>query len=251
MKILLESLTAIALAASACGFAQAQAKPPSHGVSAGMSGSDVSGQVRLVEGKSGKATRDRSGVVFWLEPASGIKPTGLTSNRTMYRMVQHNKQFEPHLLVVPLGSVVAFPNLDPWFHNVFSLYRGKRFDLGLYEAGAQKAVRFDRPGASYIFCNIHPEMMAVVLALDTRFYAVSNSFGDWSIPNVPPGRYKLHVWYENATPETLNALESELAIGSDHAVVRKMTVVFTPHNWLHHPNLYGHQYDPKGLTPTY
>lgn len=250
MKTLFESLAAVALAASVC-FVQAQDRIPSDRVSAPTSGVDVSGQVRLVEGTSGKTTRDRSGVVVWLEPADGVRPTGLVASRTVYRMVQHNKQFEPHLLVVPLGSIVAFPNLDPWFHNVFSLYRGKRFDLGLYEAGSQKAVRFDRPGASYIFCNIHPEMMAVVLAVDTPFYTVSNRSGNWSIANVPPGRYKLHVWYENATPETLNALESELEIGSDRPVVRKITVVFTPHDWLHHANLYGHQYDPKGLTPTY
>ncbi|MGH9733449.1 MAG: carboxypeptidase regulatory-like domain-containing protein [Candidatus Acidiferrales bacterium] len=250
MKTFFESLTAIALAACVC-FLQAQAKVPSGAVASDTSGCDVSGQIRLVEGKSGKATRDRSGVVVWLEPADRAKPAALISNRRVYRIVQHNKQFEPHLLVVPLGSVVAFPNLDPWFHNVFSLYRGKRFDLGLYEAGSQKTVRFDRLGASYIFCNIHPEMMAVVLAVDTPFYTVSNASGDWSIANVPPGRYKLHVWYENARPETLKALESELEIGSEQAVIRKITVVFTPQDWLHHPNLYGHAYDPKGLTPTY
>lgn len=248
MKILFASLAAIAIAASAC-LAQAQAPP--NEPSAGKSGSAVSGQVRLVEGKSGKATKDRSGVVVWLEPANGVKPANVSASRTIYRMVQHNKQFEPHLLVVPLGSVVAFPNLDPWFHNVFSLYRGKRFDLGLYEAGSQKAVRFDRLGASYIFCNIHPEMMAVVLTVDTPFYTVSNSAGDWSIASVPSGRYKLHVWYENATPESLHALESELEVGNNKAVARNITLVFTQHEWLHHPNLYGHQYDPKGLTPTY
>lgn len=248
MKILFANLLAIALAASAC---VAQAQTPPDRAPAGTSGSAVSGQVRLVEGKSGKATKDRSGVVVWLEPIDSVKTAGLTTSWTVYRMVQHNKQFEPHLLVVPLGSVVAFPNLDPWFHNVFSLYRGKRFDLGLYEAGSQKAVKFDRLGASYIFCNIHPEMMAVVLTVDTPFYAVSNSAGDWSIAGVPHGRYKLHVWYENATPETLHALESELEVGNDNAVARKITLVFTPHEWLHHPNLYGHQYDPKGLTPTY
>lgn len=249
MKALFQNLIAVTLTASVC-FAQAQAKAPLGSTSVATPGADVSGQIRLVEGKNRKAAKDRSGVVVWLEPVSGVKPAVLSTTGTIYRMVQHNKQFEPHLLVVPLGSVVSFPNLDPWFHNVFSLYRGKRFDLGLYEAGSQKAVRFDRLGASYIFCNIHPEMMAVVLAVDTRFYAVSNSAGDWTIASAPAGRYKLHVWYENATPETLDALDQQLDIGSD-PVVRNVTVVFTPHEWLHHPNLYGRQYDPKGLTPTY
>ena len=68
------------------------------------------------------------------------------------------------MLVVPVGSVVAFPNRDPFFHNVFSLFEGKRFDLGLYEAGSTRDVLFDKPGVSYIFCNIHAEMSAVVIA---------------------------------------------------------------------------------------
>ena len=90
------------------------------------------------------------------------------------RLVQKNKSFEPHILVVPAGSMVEFPNRDPFFHNVFSLFEGKRFDLGLYEAGTSRMVRFDRPGISYIFCNIHPEMSAVVITMATPLYAISN-----------------------------------------------------------------------------
>ena len=129
-----------------------------------------------------------------------------------YRMVQRNKKFEPNLLVVPLDSVVDFPNLDPWFHNVFSLYRGKRFDLGLYEAGKIKQVRFDHLGASYIFCNIHPEMTAVVLTIDSDNSAVSGKNGDFAIANVSPGGYQLHVWYENANSKDLAVLERPVVI---------------------------------------
>ena len=99
--------------------------------------------------------------------------------------MQRNKSFDPHVLVVPVGSVVAFPNHDPFFHNVFSLFEGKRFDLGLYEAGSTRDVHFDKPGISYIFCNIHPEMSAVVLALDTPYYGVSDPHGQVVIANVP------------------------------------------------------------------
>src|SRR5246127_2367910 len=106
--------------------------------------------------------------------------------------------FTPHLLVVPMGSQVEFPNQDPFFHNVFSLFNGKRFDLGLYESGTSRAVRFDREGVSYIFCNIHPEMGAVVLALNTPYYAVSGAAGMVTIHNVPPGSYRLHLWSEAA-----------------------------------------------------
>lgn len=216
-----------------------------------VSGSTISGQVRFVEEKSGKLVRDSSGAAVWLVPLDRVETERLNTTKQAYRMVQHNKQFQPHLLVVPLGSVVRFPNLDPWFHNVFSLYRGKRFDLGLYEAGSEKAVKFDRPGPSYIFCNIHPEMMAVVLSVDTNFYSVSDKTGRWSIADVPPGRYAVHVWDENAAPATLRALEREILVGSDGAAVPLMTVAVTPHNWLQHPNLYGGQYDPKQLNPVY
>src|SRR6185295_5385878 len=89
------------------------------------------------------------------------------------RMVQKNKKFEPRLLAIPIGSSVDFPNQDPFFHNVFSLYNGKRFDLGLYEAGGSKTVRFDKAGVSFIFCNIHPEMTATVFVVSTPYYAVS------------------------------------------------------------------------------
>ncbi len=102
--------------------------------------------------------------------ASLQKVSSTTTEKTHYRLVQHNKRFEPRMLVVPVGSVVDFPNADPWFHNVFSLYRGKRFDLGLYQAGAQRSVKFDRIGPSYLFCNIHPEMTGVVLAVESELF---------------------------------------------------------------------------------
>lgn len=214
-------------------------------------GSEVSGEIRLVQGKKGTPAKDASGAVVWLVPLGALEPARLDATGRTYRMVQHDKQFHPHLLVVPLGSVVAFPNLDPWFHNVFSLYRGKRFDLGLYEAGSQKQVRFDRPGASYIFCNIHPEMMAVVLTVDTTFYAISDKSGRWSIADVPPGRYRLRVWYENATPAALQRLDRVVEIGADGAALAVLSIPVTPRDWLNHTNLYGRKYDPKSLAPVY
>jgi plastocyanin len=220
-------------------------------IASASTGTEVSGKVRLVQAKSGRAGKDASGVVVWLDSLDGLQPVRLDTSGKTYRMVQHHKQFHPHLLVVPLGSVVVFPNLDPWFHNVFSLYRGKRFDLGLYEAGSQKKVRFDRPGASYIFCNIHPEMMAVVLTVDTPFYTISDKAGHWSIPDVPPGRYWLHVWYENVQPAALHALERMVEVGNTGAMLATLSFRVTPSNLLDHKNKYGREYDPKSLAPVY
>src|SRR3974377_550595 len=153
-----------------------------------------------VEFTSPGATKSKSvaPTFVWLMPlnASGeeIAATNPPPTGPPPRLVQRKKSFSPHLLVVPVGTAVDFPNHDPFFHNVFSLFEGKRFDLGLYEAGATRTVVFNRVGISYIFCNIHPEMSAVVIALKTPYYGISDRAGTIAIPNVPAGRYELHVW---------------------------------------------------------
>src|SRR5882724_88559 len=116
---------------------------------------------------------DASQVVVWLTPV-GTSSESKQAPGPPPKLVQKSKSFSPHLLIVPVGSTVEFPNRDPFFHNVFSLFEGKRFDLGLYEAGTSRIVHFDRAGISYIFCNIHPEMSAVVITLPTPFYGVSD-----------------------------------------------------------------------------
>jgi plastocyanin len=211
----------------------------------------VFGQVQLRNDKNHKRIADASGAVIWLVPLGTPQIALPNESRKTYKMVQHNKQFYPHLLVVPLGSVVAFPNLDPWFHNVFSVYQGKRFDLGLYESGSEKTVRFNRLGVSYIFCNIHPEMMAVVLTVNTPFYAISNRAGQWSILQVPSGRYRLHVWYQDATPAALRVLERDVAIGNEPTILTVPPIPVVPNEWLQHRNLYGQPYDSEQLAPVY
>jgi len=196
-------------------------------------------------GASGKKSKklDASNVVLWLTPLEGpARP--LPSAASLHpRLLQKNKSFKPHVLVVPVGTQVEFPNHDPFFHNVFSLFEGKRFDLGLYEAGSTRDVLFDKPGISYIFCNIHAEMSAVVIALSTPYYGISDGAGHVTLPGIPPGRYALHIWYETALPETLNALSREVVVGSD---VPALGVLHLPASGIvpPHKNLYGHDYPP-------
>src|SRR5271166_5265934 len=164
---------------------------------------NVTGRVAL-EGAANLSPANST--VVWLTPL-GTGPNGAAGVSPMHAVLQQkNKTFEPHLLVVTKGSTVDFPNRDPWFHNVFSLFNGKRFDLGLYEAGSTRTVHFDREGVSYIFCNIHPEMSAVIVVLASPYFAVPNKGGEFSIGPVPPGKYMLHVWSENALPAELQAL---------------------------------------------
>ena len=205
----------------------------------------VTADVALVNGaKKGKA-RDAANVVLWLTP-SGNEPLISRSPATEsspLRLVQKNKSFEPHVLVVPVGSVVEFPNRDPFFHNVFSLFEGKRFDLGLYEAGSKRNVVFDKPGISYIFCNIHSEMSAVIIAVSTPFYAVSDQRGRVAIPNVPPGRYTLRIWYEEALPDALNNLTREVTISQEASSLGSMRLPATNLPQVHQ-NMYGRDYPP-------
>jgi plastocyanin len=195
-------------------------------------------------GKKSKAGR-ASNVVLWLSPVGSAAPSSLTtiqaSNRL--RLVQRNKSFEPHVLVVPVGSVVEFPNRDPFFHNVFSLFEGKRFDLGLYEAGSTRNVVFDKPGISYIFCNIHSEMSAVVVAVSSPYYGISDPSGRVTISRVPPGRYTLRIWYEDTLPEELNNLTREVTISGDASSLGAMRLPVTnmPQG---HQNMYGRDYPP-------
>jgi hypothetical protein len=167
-------------------------------------------------------------------------------------LAQKNKMFVPHLVVVTRGSVIDFPNRDPWFHNVFSLFNGKRFDLGLYEAGSSRTVHFDREGVSFIFCNIHPEMSAVVVVLSSPYFGVTGKGGDFDIPAVPPGRYMLHLWNESAQPATLQALTHEVQIGDAEHSLGTLHLPVTKRTTLAHKNKYGQDYEPPSPnSPVY
>jgi plastocyanin len=212
----------------------------------------VSGEASLIAGGSRSTVKDASAIVIWLTPIDTLQTVNTTTTgRAHYRLQQRNKRFEPSLLVVPVGSVVDFPNYDPWFHNVFSLYRGKRFDLGLYQAGAKKSVSFDRIGPSYLFCNIHSEMTGVVLVVDSDFFGITEKNGHYSIPGVAPGRYVLHVWYENAAPEFLKALQRQVTIQNDNQTLPTISVKAAKQVPAEHKNKYGQDYDPETLKTDY
>src|SRR6184192_1616650 len=195
-----------------------------------------------IAGEKAPQSSHMENVVVWLRPVDVRAPSRPFPSGRL-RLTQHHKSFQPHLLVVPVGAVVEFPNRDPFFHNVFSLFEGKRFDLGLYEAGSTRNVHFDKPGISYIFCNIHPEMSAVVIAVDTPYYGISDQRGQVVIRNIPPGRYVLHLWYEAALPESLKNLDRDVTISENTSTLGhlRLTEVSLPQG---HKNLYGRDYDP-------
>lgn len=110
---------------------------------------------------------------------------------------QRSKVFAPHVSIVTRGTTVHFPNNDTVFHNVFAYFNAKKFDLGNYPRGASRSVTFDRAGLVAILCNIHSEMSAYIMVVDTPYFAVTDSKGHFNIHNVPPGEYTLHAWHES------------------------------------------------------
>jgi plastocyanin len=193
-------------------------------------------------------TADASGVVVWLSPLSRPSPAAAPVSGHAPQLVQRNKAFEPHVLVVQAGTTVEFPNKDPFFHNVFSLFNGKRFDLGLYEAGSSKGVRFDRVGVSFLFCNIHEEMSAVIVAVDSPYFALSDRAGQVSIANVPDGAYQMHVWYERSVADDLKALQRLVTISAGKRALGPIELINDPDFTLAHKNKYGEDYVPPPTT---
>lgn len=183
--------------------------------------------------------------VAWLEALPGTPALPFPPQRH-YTLLQKDRAFHPHLLVIPAGSVVEFPNADPFFHNVFSLYEGKRFDLGLYEAGSSKSVTFSRKGVSYIFCNIHPEMSAVILTLTTPLYAIADERDAFVLGGIPPGDYRLHVWIEGVPPSFLAGLDRTLHVASKTVDLGTLSAPIARPRVMTHPNEFGHSYrSPK------
>lgn len=223
-------LLCVALAAYGMMFAQDR--------HSGATGSEL--QLRVVSSKPGKPHVVPA--VVWLEPISGTPALPFLPHGH-YTLLQKNRTFIPHLLVIPAGSVVQFPNADPFYHNVFSLFDGKRFDLGLYEAGSSKSVTFSRVGVSYIFCNIHPEMSAVVVSLTTPLYAIADAEDAFVLRDVPPGDYQLHFWIEGVPQSVLGSLDRPIHLSSEPLNLGDIKAPINHFNSTAHANKFGGSYD--------
>ena len=215
--------------------------------------STVSGSVSLVRANGSVRTDGNTGIVVWLTPTQNPTAAMPTDRSALVRpkIIQRNKRFETRVLAVEAGSTVDFPNLDPFFHNVFSLFDGKRFDLGLYEAGATRSVQFNSPGVCYVFCNIHSQMSAVVVVVDTPFFAVLKSPGEFRIPGLPAGRYQLNVWAERCSPEVLKAASRQVIVEGS-STVGTIVLRESREGTTAHSNKYGKDYDtPVFSSPVY
>src|SRR5665213_818909 len=216
-------------------------------------GGSVSGRVELRDSKDAAVRKhmDFSGVVVWLEPIAGS--LGPAPSDAVARMVQKNKTFTPHVLPIRVGTNVDFPNFDPIFHNAFSNYNGQLFDVGLYPPGTSRRVRFARPGAVRVFCNIHANMSAVIVVLNTPYFEATPKNGMFQLDDIPPGDYSLHVFHERATQATLDSLTRRVMVTEAGVTLPAIAISESGYIVIPHHNKYGHDYtdppDDGGVYP--
>jgi len=194
----------------------------------------VAGRIRL-EQLDGVVRDDASGVVVFLE-AVGLKAAPLPRAPAIS---QRDRRFHPATLAVTTGTTVRFPNDDVVFHNVFSLSRANTFDLGSYGKGLSKEQVLATPGLVRVHCNIHPDMAAHVLVLDTPFSAVSTAAGFWSIGDLPEGDYTLRVWHPLAAEQ-----RQPITVACDKSHAVALTVRETKPR-VQHTNKNGRAYPDK------
>lgn len=155
----------------------------------------VVGRVSITD-KDGRPADDVGQAVVWLTGAHAGP-----GRPVRVEMATEGKQFLPHLLVIPVGSTVAFPNHDGFKHNVFSLSPGAPFDLGLYGRGEGRTARFDSAGAVQVYCNVHAQMRGIVKVVPSALAAQPGADGTFRVAGVPPGEYLLHAWHERGAEE--------------------------------------------------
>lgn len=151
---------------------------------------DVRGRLTVID-RGDHQAKDVGQAVIWLDGTGPVQPVTVD-------ITTADKEFSPHVLVVPVGSTVAFPNHDPFNHNVFSLSAEQPFDLGLYGRGQTRSVKLEHAGIIRVYCNVHAQMSALIVVRNGPHFAQPAGDGSFVLPQVPAGRYLLHAWHERA-----------------------------------------------------
>jgi len=191
----------------------------------------ITGRVDLVD-KPGRRTTDLTDVVVYLDDVK-VKPRPATAS-----VVMKGKAFSPHVVAVPVGGTVEFPNEDPIFHNAFSVSGPNRFDLALYKRPKTGRQTFQHPGVVKVYCNIHPQMSAVVVVVDTPFFTKVGPDGTFTVDNVPPGRHTLKAWHERAGDASVSVTVPERGAAAAPA----LRLDATTYKREQHKNKFGKDY---------
>jgi plastocyanin len=201
------------------------------------------GVVSLVssEGRQGRRL-DQADAVVWLEPmGTGARTTGSPKPATMN---QRKQMFAPHVLAVEVGTAVDFPNNDPFVHNVFSNFNGQVFDLQVYAPQTARRVVFRRPGIVHIFCNIHESMSAVIVALTTPYFTMTDGTGRFEI-QAPAGEYRLQFWHERAQPEALARVAQRVTLTGGVVSLPDTQITISSQPLPSHKDKYGRDYTQR------
>jgi plastocyanin len=202
----------------------------------GLHAAVVNGKVMFLTKRGQKPVVNET--VVWLD-ALGRAPKRPGS---AFTMTTRSKAFLPHVVAIPAGSTVTFPNEDPISHNLFSLTPGNTFDLGLYRKGTGKSHKFDAPGVVNVYCNVHPNMSAVVHVMSTPYYGFADANGDYSF-DVPEGKYRVTAWNEQGGSATA---EIEVQPGGKVAGATLLTIDGRSARAVQHMNKFGKAYQaPK------
>jgi plastocyanin len=194
-------------------------------------GATVSGKIEFLTRRGQRMNPAET--LVWLEPASAVKPRQPEHSTLATRA----KTLAPHVLAVPVGSTVQFPNEDPISHNLFSVSSSNAFDLGLYRRGAGKSHQFSRPGLVNIYCNVHPNMSAVIHVMGSPYYSFADANGAFAIPEVPPGKYRVVAWSEQGGTST-----REIEVGSHGDATVSLKLDGRNFRAQQHTNKYGKPY---------
>jgi len=221
------SLLVLAIAQAAGAHAQLGASGPG-------AGGTVTGRATVIE-KGGRKTSDLSETVISL---SGVKGRPRPQNVVV---TMKGKSFTPHVVVVPIGSTVEFPNQDPLFHNAFSVSGDNRFDLDLYKRPKSGSHTFDHAGVVRVYCNIHPQMSAIVVVTDSGYFTKAAADGSFRLQGVPAGTYTLHAFHERGGETAL-----EVTVPAGGEVTGQIKLDASTFKRVQHKNKFGQDYASGG-----
>jgi plastocyanin len=206
-------------------------------------GGTITGRVDLVD-KPGRRNSDLSDVVVFVDGVR-VKPRpatlGVIKPGHAASVVMKGKSFIPHVVAVPVGGTVEFPNEDPIFHNAFSVSGDNRFDLALYKRPKSGSATFQHPGVVKVYCNIHPQMSAVVVVRDNPYFTKVEPDGTFTVDNVPAGRHTVKAWHERAGEAAV-----EVTVPEKGAVTAALKLDATTYKKEQHKNKFGKDYSTSG-----
>lgn len=197
----------------------------------------VTGRVSILE-RAGEPTTDLGNTVIYLVREGGAIPRSVPTNSSI---AMNQRSFVPRVRVVTPGSTVAFPNQDPFSHNIFSTTPGTTFDLGLYPSGRSRDATFRRVGEFPVYCNIHPRMTAYVIVAPSPYYAMAGADGRYTVSGVPAGDYTLTVWHERAPK-----VEQRVTVTANGVAVPDVALDARGFRFVQHMNKHGREYDRSG-----